>query len=126
MSAQTHAARTQSAISEELAGLSEPAIALDRDHRILGANDAYLEVVASGYPVLGRHCYEISHGLDRPCDQAGESCPLKASIATGHKERMLHIHLSNSGRELVDVTITPVRVEDGVPGFYIESLMPTI
>ena len=111
---------------EELKAVNDPAILLDRSYRILSANDAYLSEMAAGKDLAGLHCYQVSHGFDRPCDQAGQSCPLKASIESGHMERMLHIHQSDRGREFVDVEIQPSTNSDGDPEFFLEVLRPTL
>jgi transcriptional regulator with PAS, ATPase and Fis domain len=109
---------------EMLSQVFDPAILLDTDYRILAANEAYHEEMNGADDLSGRHCYEVSHGFDRPCDQAGESCPLKASIVSKHKERMLHIHLSSHGREFVDVEIQPFRESAAEPAYFLEVLRP--
>ena len=75
---------TEAAIAALLSYLNtlpEPRIVVSRDYTILGANRAYLEHYHAGdKPVAGRHCYEVSHHFSRPCDEEGESCPLKSAI----------------------------------------------
>lgn len=66
-----------------LDSLPEPRIVMDTDYRIVGANRAYVRDFGGGQPIRGRTCYEISHHFSVPCDQAGESCPLKASRESG-------------------------------------------
>ena len=64
--------------------LPEPRIVMGRDCTILGANRAYLEHYdLDKSTVLGRHCYEVSHRIDRPCYEKGESCPLYNSLQSG-------------------------------------------
>ncbi|MBF0455884.1 MAG: sigma 54-interacting transcriptional regulator [Magnetococcales bacterium] len=109
-----------------LDSLHDPAILLDIDYRILAANEAYQEDVAVGRPLTNLHCYEVSHDYDRPCDQSGECCPLQISAATGHRERMLHIHQSVRGREFVDVEIRPILDKKGEPACFLEILRPTL
>jgi len=103
--------------------LPEPRIILDKDYSILGANSAYLDHYHVGdQPVTGRKCYEVSHGFTRPCDEAGESCPLKISLKTGKTQRVLHIHHTPRGDEHVDVELTPIRNSDGEFQFFIEMI----
>ena len=73
--------------------LPEPRIMMNRDYTIVGANRAYLEHYrVEDQPVDGRKCHEVSHGFRRPCDEEGESCPLKTSLQTCQPQRVLHIH----------------------------------
>jgi DNA-binding NtrC family response regulator len=58
--------------------------------------------------VIGRTCYEVSHGYSVPCDQAGESCPLKECRQSGQRQRVLHLHNTPYGDEHVDVEMMPL------------------
>ena len=100
----------------------DPAILLDRDYRIVTANRPYGEVYGESLPTQGRRCYEVSHGYSVPCDQAGEDCPLKASLASGSARRVLHLHHTPHGQEHVDVETHPVRDEEGEIRYFLEVL----
>ena len=103
--------------------LPEPRIVLNRDYTIIGANRAYLSHYHVGeVPVAGRLCHEISHHFSRPCDEEGESCPLKASLQTGQPQRVLHIHHTPRGDEHVDVELTPIRNAAGEIEYFIEMI----
>lgn len=95
-----------------LEALTEPAAILSLDYQILATNTAYQNHFPSDQ-IIGRHCYEVSHGYDLPCDQEGESCPLKRCVETGSRQRMLHIHNTPHGQEHVDVELAPVHCADG-------------
>ena len=60
-----------------LDSLREPAILINRDYDVLLSNEAYRQ----RYGLLARgprrKCFQVSHRYELPCDQAGESCPLK-------------------------------------------------
>jgi transcriptional regulator with PAS, ATPase and Fis domain len=109
-------------INSFLDTLDEPRIVMDADYRILAANRAYKRDFGDGRPVVGRLCYEVSHHFTVPCDQAGESCPLAASKASGQAERVLHLHHTARGEEHVDVETTPVRDADGHIVFFVEVM----
>ncbi|HEX8963455.1 MAG TPA: sigma 54-interacting transcriptional regulator, partial [Rhodocyclaceae bacterium] len=100
----------------------EPRIVLDADFRIVAANRAYSQEFAQGRPLAGRHCYEVSHHFTVPCDQAGESCPLRMSQESGKVQRVLHLHHTPRGEEHVDVETTPLRNENGEIAYFVESL----
>ena len=105
-----------------LEDLPEPRIVMDADYRIVGANRAYLREFGGGQPVCGRTCYEVSHHFSVPCDQAGESCPLKHSLETGTTQRVLHLHHTPRGEEHVDVETNPIRDSAGQVAYFVETL----
>jgi two-component system response regulator HydG len=102
--------------------LPEPRIVLDASYRIVHANPAYCREYGTGTPVVGRRCYEVSHHIDVPCDQAGEACPLKASQKAGAPQRVLHLHHTPRGEEHVDVETTPIADGRGRIVWFVETL----
>ena len=103
--------------------LPEPRIVLDRRYTILGANRAYLEHYHEGnLPVVGRHCHEVSHHFAKPCDEEGESCPLRSSLHSGQPHRVLHIHHTPRGEEHVDVELAPIFNADGGIEYFVEMI----
>ena len=105
-----------------LDGLPEPRIVMNADYRIVAANAAYIKEFGGDLPVAGRTCYEVSHHFTVPCDQAGESCPLKQSLETGEPQRVLHLHHTPRGEEHVAVETTPIRDESGQIAYFVETM----
>ena len=105
-----------------LDGLPEPRIVMDADYRIVAANAAYTREFGAGKEVAGRHCFEVSHHFDVPCDQAGEACPLKQSLEDGAPQRVLHLHHTPRGEEHVDVETTPIRDDQGQIVYFVETM----
>lgn len=105
-----------------LNSLPEPRLVLSTDYKIIASNIAYQKIFGEGKPLKGKHCYEVSHRYLKPCDQQGESCPLKVAKETKSTHRVFHIHHTPRGREHVDVELTPILNEVGQPIFYIETL----
>jgi len=106
--------------------LEDPAILLSADYRILRANSAYQDLYGDGERLKARHCYEVSHRYSVPCDQAGESCPLKQSLETGDNARVLHIHHTPRGEEYVNVEMWPVKdPATGSVNCFIEIMRPS-
>ncbi|PKO94659.1 MAG: Fis family transcriptional regulator [Betaproteobacteria bacterium HGW-Betaproteobacteria-10] len=105
-----------------LDGLPEPRIVMNADYRIVAANIAYLREFAGGQPIAGRMCYEVSHHFAVPCDQAGESCPLKQSLEAGTSQRVLHLHHTPHGEEHVDVETAPIRDDQGQIVYFVETM----
>jgi transcriptional regulator with PAS, ATPase and Fis domain len=111
-----------SELASFLEGFDEPRIVMDSDYRILAANRAYRCEFDSCQSVVGRKCYEVSHQISMPCDQAGETCPLQSSRADGQKRRVLHLHHTSHGEEHVDVETTPIRDQTGHVAYFVETL----
>lgn len=112
-----------------------PSIAIGEDYRIRAANDAYVQAYVDGSrgtarsgeeaadgsaSVVGRYCYEVSHQYSSPCDENGESCPLKAARQSGAPRRVFHVHHHRDGEEHVDVLLRPIH--DGREFLYIEEI----
>ena len=105
-----------------LEAIPEPAALLSTEYRILATNQAYRALYAGEHEVTGRACYEVSHGYSVPCDQAGESCPLKACRQTGQRQRVLHLHNTPYGDEHVDVEMMPLSDARGRLTGYLEIM----
>ncbi|HTY99683.1 MAG TPA: sigma-54-dependent Fis family transcriptional regulator [Rhodocyclaceae bacterium] len=102
--------------------LPEPHILCDRRYRILAANAAYRRGVGEKQPFIGRTCYEVSHRFAVPCDRAGETCPLKQSLASGRRERVLHLHYTPQGEAYVNIELSPLQDADGQIAYFVEKM----
>lgn len=112
--------------SEGLASMLEgydcPAILVSVDYQILAVNQLYREAFGE-VPLQDKvRCYEVSHGYKVPCDEAGEDCPLSATLQSGRKERVLHIHQTPRGKEHVDVEMLPIHDKQGDLLYFVELL----
>ena len=119
------AADTDTALARMLDSYEHPAILVNPQYQILATNDLYKDkfglIDSADEPA---RCYKISHGYSRPCDQAGEDCPLAAATLSGQRERVLHIHQTPRGEEHVDVEMLPILDEQGALQFFVELLKP--
>ena len=120
----TDSARPVPELVSYLETLSEPHILFDRQYRILAANAAYRRQNGDGADVVGRTCYAVSHHYSVPCDQAGESCPLARSLASGGRERVLHLHHTPKGEAYVNIELSPVRDRSGEIAWFVEKMVP--
>ena len=105
-----------------LESLAEPHILCDRQYRIVFANAAYRRTCGDQRDVVGRTCYEVSHHYPRPCDEAGESCPLARTLQSGQRERVLHLHHTPRGEAYVNIELSPIRDADGEIVWFIEKM----
>lgn len=73
---------------------SDAAIALvDTNFIINEVNDAYLKIVnKEKKDVLGKYCYKIYYGLNRPCASSNASlnCPMLETLKTGKRAQVIH------------------------------------
>ncbi len=116
--------KTPHAIAGMLEGYDYPAILVSSEYEILAANALYTQAFGAIDTSRTAHCYRISHHYDKPCDQAGESCPLAASRRSGHREKVLHIHNTPRGKEHVDVEMLPILDASGELQYFVELLKP--
>ncbi len=113
------------AVARMLDSYEHPAILVAPDYQILATNDLYREKYGLIDTASGpARCYRVSHNYDRPCDQAGEDCPLVAATQSGQRERVLHIHQTPRGEEHVDVEMLPILDDRGRLTFFVELLKP--
>jgi PAS domain S-box-containing protein len=86
---------------------------VDKDMRIIWANKASgLRAGISAEELVGRHCYEVNHGQDFPC----EGCPTVRAIKTGQIERtVMHYPqiVTKVGEEYGDNYCVPLKNEKG-------------
>lgn len=91
--------------------LNADLIVLDRQLHITQAN----RNVRVKYPdreVTGRHCYEVTHGLNHPCRPPNCVCPVTKVWQTGTPVRVIHKHNMNpdgAGKtKYIEITISPL------------------
>ncbi len=86
---------------------------IDRDYHIIEANNAVLvRHRKRRHEVIGKYCYDISHGLPELCRPPHHECPIKAVWETGKLARVTHIHVYHADGEererYVDVVASPI------------------
>ena len=61
-----------------------PFVVIDHDYHILAINTAYEQVYGTAHDsAVGKFCYSVSHGNDKPCDLMGEDCPPQERLRNG-------------------------------------------
>ena len=103
----------------------DPFVIIDRNFRIVACNQEYKDHYQVGRDdIVGKHCYEISHGIDRPCSQNGEHCPLEEVIATGKPTNVMHVHQTHDHEEHVQISAAPIHDDDGNVVYMGETMHP--
>jgi transcriptional regulator with PAS, ATPase and Fis domain len=112
---------------EQLADiLPEPFVVIDRNYRIVAANQAYCRQYArDASEVIGRLCHEISHHSSVPCSRNGEHCPLEEIVKSGHPLDVMHVHYDCSGHEQrVQLHCVPIVAPSGEVHYIGEHIHP--
>ena len=93
----------------------KPFVVIDKNYRILAVNQAYEHAYgASSDDAIGKMCYQVSHGNERPCSEEGEECPHEHIFSTGDNCICAHIHCdSNHRMHQVKVSAYPLRGANG-------------
>jgi len=91
--------------------ISADLIVIDHDFCITQVNRNVLEKFNGG-SVIGRHCYEVTHGQQYPCQSPDCVCPAKKVWQSGEPTRTLHVHKVNGNDgtkvEYYDIYATPL------------------
>ena len=107
--------------------LPDPFVVIDRNYRIIAANNHYLKHYgySSCQEVVGRYCYEVSHHSQIPCSQNGEHCPMELVFNTGQAAQVMHVHYDKLGREEhVQLQSTPLYDGEGQVLYVGEYIYP--
>jgi len=107
-----------------LFNMHEDILVIDRDYRITDVNNTLLVTAGLKYEeVIGRHCYEISHGYNEPCERKGEDCMLREVFETGKPGNCRHQHIQADGSKVwVDILLSPLRDENANVTHVIEAI----
>ena len=104
--------------------VEDPAVVLTLDHRIITTNAAY-RARYGRLPKGENLCFRVSHGYERPCHLEGETCPVRAALATGRPSRVTHHHRhANGTEERCDIELLPIADEAGRIVQLIEIMRP--
>ncbi|MBU4345693.1 MAG: PAS domain-containing protein [Proteobacteria bacterium] len=96
-------------------GMHEDIMVIDRNFVIKDVNDGFIIKYGGNVKrVIGRTCYEVTHGFDKPCSKPEHSCPAAAVFNTGKPVRVEQVHRGSKGEELnVEIYAFPLFAEDG-------------
>ena len=106
--------------------LPDPFVIIDRDYRIVAANQKYTSRFGmSTDEIRGQLCHKVSHHSDVPCSQHGEHCPLETVFETGQATQVMHIHYDHEDHEeYVQLQANPIFDEDGRVKYMGEYINP--
>jgi len=104
--------------------VDEGFILVDHDFHILTANSAFCRQVGDrAENIIGRHCYEVSHKIDRPCHEQGEECAIQQVLETGQPQTALHRHTDSKENILyIETKAYPIKDHSGAVTSVIEII----
>jgi hypothetical protein len=104
--------------------IQEPILILDESYRIVDANEPVCnKFKCDTENIIGKHCYEVQHNLDRPCFEKGLPCPVKIALETGQQARVLHEHLQSDNTIVwEDMLASPLKDKNGNISLIIEEV----
>ncbi|MCK5913717.1 MAG: diguanylate cyclase [Desulfuromusa sp.] len=90
-------------------GVSDPLMVIDLDYRILQLNQSAKKQQDNGSS-NGKNltCYQHSHGSLIPCSGNEHPCPLQEVKETEQSVTMIHHHESDQGKQIVELTASPL------------------
>ncbi len=98
--------------------LEDELMVVDRDYHIIQANEAVLSRRGKRRrEVIGKYCYEISHGVPEFCRPPHHNCPVKVVWETRKPTRATHVHIYYDNGEkrerYVDIIASPITDSHG-------------
>lgn len=99
-----------------LESLGEAVVVIDPEMRIISANQGYRRQTGRrDEEIVGRHCYEISHGFSRPCylEEENCTCSVTETFKDGRHHTATHIHRDKEGNPLYVETCSYPLVDGG-------------
>jgi PAS domain S-box-containing protein len=96
-------------------GIGNPLVVIRPDYTIALMNNAARRLIPPDKPLENyRHCYQISHRRDEPCDGPDHPCSFAQVMKYGRASRVRHTHYDANNQPLiVDLLCTPLYSEDG-------------
>ena len=95
-------------------GIRDQIMVIDKDYRIEEVNETLLNRV--GKPkkeIVGRHCFQVLHGKDKPCNIPNHPCPAQEALNTGETCEVLHTHYEGRKVSYFRVIGYPMLDENG-------------
>jgi len=79
------------ALQDLVDSLEDELLVIDSDYRVSFANSAVRRRFQKGAESpIGRLCYEVFHGRDRPCSAPLWHCPLREVLQSGSMTTIVH------------------------------------
>jgi len=102
-------------INNLFCNIAENIFVIDKNYVIKDVNKNLLSNI--GYTkeeVIGKHCYEISHSSNEPCNLRGETCNLQEVFENKQSFNYRHVHYDkNNNERYIDIILSPLEDAEG-------------
>ncbi|HUV49987.1 MAG TPA: ATP-binding protein [Anaerolineae bacterium] len=96
-------------------GIRDQIMVVDKDYRIEEVNETLLNRVGKKKKeIIGRHCFQVLHDEDKPCNIPNHTCPAQEALNTGEPCEVLHTHYEGRKVSYFRVIAYPMLDENGV------------
>jgi PAS domain S-box-containing protein len=104
--------------------LPDPVLVLTPDYLVEEANLTFLNrFQKNSEEVVGRHCFEVFHQFDEPCDRKGLHCPLPKVLEECQPSQIIQGYQDGEGKTRYDeITISPLCPPEGTKKRIIEVI----
>lgn len=90
-------------------GLEDKLIVLDSEYRVRFVNSAICQSCESTESPIGKHCYEVFQGRDKPCGPPLWECPLGKVVRSASPATLIHPYRNR----YVKITMWPLKDSQG-------------
>jgi two-component system cell cycle sensor histidine kinase/response regulator CckA len=101
-------------VKNVLESVDEGFTVINPEYRIISANKAFADKLKLPIKhIIGKYCYEVAHGITKPCFEAGEDCAVRKAFATGARHTAHHVHLDKD-RNLMHIETKAFPLKDSL------------
>lgn len=108
--------RSRDFLQTTIDSIDDELMVLDSQLRVTQANRR-LRLRYKDQEIVGRYCYEVSHGFNHPCRPPAYICPLNEIRQTGTSVRVVHVlntnHNGVDSEKYVEVSASPIYDSNG-------------
>ena len=101
--------------------LQESLLVIDRNYIIVDANEIFITRYKFSQPI-GKKCYEVTHGYEKPCFEYGVKCPFAEVMQNKVPYKVLHEHKHNEETIWEDIVAFPLISKKGEVDYIVETL----
>lgn len=102
--------QTRAFLETVLDSMAEGLIVISKDYAVLDANYAACTLFKlSKEEIVGKQCYDLLHGLHRPCSAATAVCPFPPVFEEGRATETTYTHTISCEGHILEVVASPVR-----------------
>ena len=92
--------------------IDEEILLISKDHKVVWANQKSMDLYGS--KILGKPCYQVTHGFDFPCQGPFDICPMRECLDLGRSSSAVHVHSDKYGNQRhIAMTVYPIRNGQG-------------